>query len=123
MQSKIPLRALLFIHPLFLFSSYNLELNTCDRNLLAHEAVNIYSLVLTDPCFRVLLSMVNVTFDYVRLVLQLTPAVDVSSCRSWSTVIGPRIRYCQQVLFQTMCTDLIRQNWWPHIQASVESKE
>lgn len=123
MQSKIPLRALLFIHLLFLFSSYKSELNTCDRNLLAHEAVNIYSLVLTDPCFRVLLSMVNVTFDYVRLVLQLTLAGDVSGCHSWSTVIGPLICYCQQVLFQTMCTDLIRQNSWPHVQASVESKE
>lgn len=79
-KSHLELLSHLFVHCLFLFSSYNSELGACDRNLLAHEAINIYSLVLTDSCFRVPLSMVNVAFDHFSLALQLTPAVDASNC-------------------------------------------
>lgn len=59
MQDQIPLRSHLFTYYLFLFSSYNSELSTCDRRLVACEGTAEWS---------------------ARGILQLTPAVDVSNC-------------------------------------------
>lgn len=56
-QGQIPLRSHLFTYYLFLFSSYNSELSTCDRSLVAWEGTAEWS-----ECG----------------ILQLTPAVDAN---------------------------------------------
>lgn len=69
-----------FIFYLHIYFELQLKLSGCDGNFMAHEAGNIYHAVLTDPCFRAPLSVVDMALYPSSPALQLTSAVDVSNC-------------------------------------------